>query len=148
VSLSTPNLDYPAVALAREAMATRFEIVLPGANSPALRAAGEEALDEIERLEGQLSLYRPTSEIAYANARAAHEPVRLSPPVFRLLIHAQQLHLETAGAFDITVAPLVRGWGMMNGSGTLASNDLGKEGDWVGDTNCDRCFTVQMFVAW
>ena len=44
------------VTLARHAMATRFELVLHGENAVALRAAGEEALDEIERLEDRLSL--------------------------------------------------------------------------------------------
>ena len=100
-------------------MATRFEIVLHGGNPVALRAAGEEALDEIERIEAQLSLYKPTSEIAHVNARAAHEPVRVSPPVFRLLEHAQRLSAETEGAFDITIAPLVRCWGFMGGTGRM-----------------------------
>src|SRR5262249_20677463 len=70
------------VLLARHAMATRFEVVLYGDNPVSLRAAGEEALEEIDRLEAQLSLYRPSSEIAHVNARAAHEPVRVSPSVF------------------------------------------------------------------
>ena len=39
------------VRLARHAMATRFEILLPGEDVVSLRSAGEEALDEIERLE-------------------------------------------------------------------------------------------------
>ena len=50
-----PN-EFKRVALARNAMATRFEMVLQGANEISLRAAGEEALDEIERLDAQLSL--------------------------------------------------------------------------------------------
>ncbi|HEY2953001.1 MAG TPA: FAD:protein FMN transferase, partial [Verrucomicrobiae bacterium] len=100
-----------SVTLARHAMATRFEIVLHGDNPVSLRAAGEEALTEIERWENQLSLYRPTSEIAHLNARAAHEWVRVSPTVFRLLRHAQQLSDESGGAFDITVGPLIRCWG-------------------------------------
>jgi thiamine biosynthesis lipoprotein len=111
------------VALARHAMATRFEIVLHGDNPVALRAAGEEALDEIERLEAQLSLYRPTSEIAHLNARAADGPVRVSPDLFRLLQHAQRLHQETDGAFDVTIAPLMRCWGFMGGSGKLPDPD-------------------------
>ncbi len=105
------------VTLARNAMATRFEILLHGGNAASLRAAGEEALDEIDHLESQLSLYQPTSEIAHVNARAAKEPVRVSPNVFRLLEHAQQLHRETEGTFDISVAPLVRCWGFMGGTG-------------------------------
>jgi len=100
-------------------MATRFEIVLPGEDEVRLRAAAEEALDEVDRLEAQLSLFRPTSEIANVNARAAHEPVRVSPETFRLLQHAAQLTAETGGAFDITIAPLMRAWGFVNGNGHL-----------------------------
>ena len=117
-----PRMSRPQpepVTLARNAMATRFEIVLHGDNPVALRAAGEEALDEIDRLEAQLSLYRPTSEIAHVNARAAHEAVRVSPPVFHLLEHARRLSEETGGAFDITLAPLVRCWGFMGGTGRM-----------------------------
>ena len=101
---------------ARAAMATRFEILLHGENATALRAAAEAALDEVERLEGQLSLYRPTSEISRVNRHAAREPVRVSPPVFRLLLQVQQLWRETGGAFDPTVLPLVRAWGFMGGA--------------------------------
>jgi thiamine biosynthesis lipoprotein len=104
-------------------MATRFEIVLHGQSAPALRAAGEEALDEVDRLEGQLSLYRPGSEIGRVNSLAARQPVRVCPPVFRLLEHAQRLHQESAGAFDITVAPLVRCWGFMDGQGHVPAPD-------------------------
>jgi len=107
------------VTLARNAMATRFELVLNGDEAGALRAAGEEALDEIDRLENQLSLYRPGSEIAQLNARAAREPVRVTPTLFALLQHAQQLSAETGGAFDVTIAPLVHCWGFMGGSGKM-----------------------------
>lgn len=107
----------PTVTLACNAMATRFELVLHGSNEAALRAAGEEALAEVNRLENQLSLYRPGSEIAQLNARAAHEPVRVSPEVFALLQHAARLSTETDGAFDITIAPLVRCWGFMHQNG-------------------------------
>jgi FAD:protein FMN transferase len=100
-------------------MATRFEIVLYGDNPVALRAAGEEAIEEIHRLEAQLSLYRPSSEIAHVNARAAREPVRVTPGVFALLELAQKLTRESSGAFDITIAPLVRCWGFMGGSGKI-----------------------------
>jgi len=111
------------VAVARNAMATRFEIVLHGANEVSLRAAGEEALDEIERLEGQLSRFRETSEIAHLNARAARASVRVSVQVFRLLQQAQRLTLATDGAFDITVAPLMRCWGFLRGDGRLPDAD-------------------------
>lgn len=100
-------------------MATRFELVLYGGNPVALRAAGEEALDEIERLHRQLSLYEPTSDIARINALAAREPVRVDPRVFKLLQWARKLYDETAGLFDITIAPLMRCWGFMAKQGAL-----------------------------
>jgi len=100
-------------------MATRFEIALYGDDPVALRSAAEEALDEIQRLESKLSLYRPDSEIAHVNARAAEEPVRVSPELFRLLEQTRQLHEETEGAFNITVGPLMRAWGFVGDSGHL-----------------------------
>ncbi|HXJ59846.1 MAG TPA: FAD:protein FMN transferase [Verrucomicrobiae bacterium] len=100
-------------------MATRFEILLHGENPTALRAAGEAALAEIERLENQLSLYRNTSEIAHVNARAAREPVRVSGGLLRLLWQARALGQAMDGAFDVTIAPLVRCWGFMGGAGHL-----------------------------
>ena len=114
--MSTPTQP---LTLARQAMATRFEIVLHGDNPVSLRAAGEEAFDEIERIEARLSLYRPTSEIAHVNARAAHEGVRVSPATFRLLEHAASLSAETGGAFDITIGPLMRCWGFVDGAGQV-----------------------------
>ena len=107
------------VAVARHAMATRFEIVLHGGDPVALRAAGEEALAEIDRIEAQLSLYQPTSETSHLNACAAREPVRVTPNLFRLLQQSQKLHQETGGAFDITIAPLIRCWGFMGGTGQM-----------------------------
>ncbi len=107
------------VRLAREAMATRFELALHGQSASALRAAGEEALDEIDRLEALLSLYRPESDIARVNARAARQPVRVSPLTFKLISRAREMQLATAGAFDISIAPLVRCWGFMGGTGHM-----------------------------
>jgi len=105
--------------VARNAMATRFEIALHGDDPRALRAAGEEALDEIDRLESQLSLYRPGSELARLNQRAGAGPVRITPILFGLLERAGRLSQESGGAFDITIAPLVRCWGFMGGTGSL-----------------------------
>ncbi len=112
-------MSVQTVTVARHAMATRFEILLHGENPTALRAAGEQALDEVERLEDQLSLYRPTSEISHVNRYAAERPVRVTPPVFALLAQARRLWEETHGTFDVTVGPLVRCWGFMGGTGQL-----------------------------
>lgn len=109
----------PSIRLARHAMATRFELVLEGDDERWLRAAGEEALAEIARLEARLSFYRPSSEVSQINARAARAPVRVEPGLFRLLQLARRLHAQTGGAFDPTVAPLMRAWGFVGDTGRL-----------------------------
>ena len=115
------------VKLAREAMATRFEIVLYGDNPISLQAAGEEALDEIEWVESQLSIYRSDSQINHANQRAAWEPVKIEPTIFELLKRCLELNALTAGAFDITLGPLIRCWGFMGGSGAIPSPEAIEE---------------------
>ena len=99
-----------SIAAARRAMNTRFEIVAHGENEPALRAAAEAALDEIERLERQISRHRPDSEIALVNREAWRRPVRVSPNVFELLERARLLWHESGGAFDPTILPLLECW--------------------------------------
>jgi thiamine biosynthesis lipoprotein len=109
------------VTLSLNAMATRFEIVLYGAEPPRLRAAGEEALEEIAALDKQLSLYRPESEITRINAFAARGPVKVEPRLFRLLQLASTISVATEGAFDVTIAPLMRVWGLAGGEGHVPS---------------------------
>jgi FAD:protein FMN transferase len=45
--------------------------------------------------------------------------VQVTPGLFALLQHAQKLSEQTGGAFDITIAPLVRCWGFMGGEGRM-----------------------------
>jgi thiamine biosynthesis lipoprotein len=115
---STP---FPGVRLARPAMATRFEWVLWGQPLERLRAAGEEALDEVEALEAALSRYRSPSDIGRVNAGAAQGPVRVAPGTFRLLQRCRDLSAATQGAFDITVGALLRVWGFVGGTGQRPS---------------------------
>ena len=62
--------DAQIVTVAREAMATRFEVALHGDDPARLRAAAEEALDEITRLDSMFCLYQPSSEISHLNDRS------------------------------------------------------------------------------
>lgn len=111
------------VALARQAMATRFEVVLEGDYEPGLRAAGEEALEEIARQERRLSPFLPDSDISRVNARSALGPVPVDPRVFNLLKRAVELSELTDGAFDMTIGPLMAAWGFRE---TEASMELAR----------------------
>lgn len=126
-SFRLPFLFYAmamqTVRLALEAMATRFEVILYGEHPARLRAAGEEALREIRQLEANLSFYRPSSDLSRLNASAAHGPVRVSARLFDLLQDAKCIWESTGGAFDVTVAPLMRCWGFVGGTGHWPARD-------------------------
>ncbi len=116
------------VLLALHAMATRFELVLHASPSTplgaGLRAAGEAALAEIERIERLLSAYRPDSDIGRVNAGAAAAPVRVTAETCRVLQQCLALSRQTGGAFDVTVGPLVQTWRAAGAAGTMRSADL------------------------
>ena len=100
-------------------MGTRWEVVVPGDDRARLRGAAEEVLDEVERLEAQLSKFKYESEVYGINARAASEPVRVEPRLFNLLGRSLEISQATDGAFDLTVGPLLRAWGFVGGGGRL-----------------------------
>lgn len=110
------------VRLARNAMATRFEIVLHGERGVALHSAAEEALDEVSRLSCQLNFYDGRSEISRINRIAWKQPVKVEPQLFNLLLKALELFKETQGVFDITLAPLMKCWGFMRDTGRFPSD--------------------------
>jgi thiamine biosynthesis lipoprotein len=101
-------------------MACRFEVTLPQSEESGVVAATE-ALDEIDRLESQLTVFRETSEVSYINAHAANGSVAVSQELFDLLVLCKRLHRETEGAFDITSGPLTRCWGFLKRDGRLPS---------------------------
>jgi thiamine biosynthesis lipoprotein len=102
----------------RLAMACRFEITLPGEDSRHIPAA-REALDEIDRLEAALTVFRDTSEVAEVNRTAGDRPVEVGRHLRTLLERCQALHRETEGAFDVTSTPLSRCWGFLRRQGRL-----------------------------
>ena len=97
-------------------MACRFEVALPEEGARHVDAALE-ALDEADRLEAALTVFRDTSELSLINREAAAAPARASEELFALLTRCQTLHAETDGAFDITSTPLSRRWGFLKRDG-------------------------------
>ncbi len=89
----------------RPAMACRFEVTLPPRERAGV-AVAREALDEIDKLEDQLTIFRENSDVSLINRRAASAPVAVDSSLFTLLQLCQRLYRETEGAFDITSGPL------------------------------------------
>jgi FAD:protein FMN transferase len=59
---------------------------------------------EMERIDRDMSTYKPSSEVSRVNAMAAQHPVPISDELYGLLQTAQQYSTITHGAFDITYA--------------------------------------------
>lgn len=106
----------------RVAMATHFEVLFPPDDACGQTAACA-ALDEISRLEDQLTIYRDTSEMCSLNRTAAESPFQPDRRLFSLLLQCEQLWKDTRGAFDITATPLVKCWGFFRREGRLPSSD-------------------------
>lgn len=111
------------VHIARRAMACEFEICLPAATAGVYTEAAVEALDLLEGIEEQMSVFRPSSEISRINCTAAEGPVEVEPQLFDLLETAMQLYRATGGAYDITASPLWEAWGFARRAGAIPSDE-------------------------
>jgi thiamine biosynthesis lipoprotein len=126
--LTLPRSSAPATSegywlhLARPAMACRFEVTLPSELDQHLDAA-HAALDEVDRLEDQLTIFRESSELSFINRQAAERAVAVEPRLLALLAQCHEVHRATGGAFDITTTPLSRVWGFLRREGRVPSDE-------------------------
>lgn len=104
----------------RRAMACQFEVAVNAGQHPAAAEAALAALDLVDALEAQLSVYRD-SEVAAINRHAGGGPVEVEPRLFDLLEFAKQLYCETEGAFDVTAGPLAKAWGFFQRQAAVPS---------------------------
>jgi thiamine biosynthesis lipoprotein len=95
-------------------MGSFFEVRLP-ASTPGAVDLGCRALDLIDTLESQLTVYRDDSEISLLNVRAHLGPVEVEKRLFELLQLAVAISHETEGAYDVTAGALSEAWGFVKG---------------------------------
>jgi thiamine biosynthesis lipoprotein len=100
-------------------MACQFEVLLNAGQYEQGTETALAALDVVDALEDQLSVFRPHTELSRINRLAAAEAVPVEPQLFRLLELCLRLHAETGGAFDITASPLWRAWGFARREGAI-----------------------------
>jgi FAD:protein FMN transferase len=110
--------DAALIRFSRQAMATTFEVALPY-GTPHAHAAAEEALDLIDSLEDQLTIYRDCSEVSQLNARATTEAVEVEAGLFSLLSHCAEITRDTSGGFDVATGSLIHAWGFSKRNGRV-----------------------------
>lgn len=104
-------------------MACEFEVLVPAEPTANAAEAALAALDLVEALEAQLTIYRPTGEVARLNQEAHRGPVAIDPGLAELLARAEDLGRETQGAFDITAGALTKAWGFFERAGRVPADD-------------------------
>jgi thiamine biosynthesis lipoprotein len=106
--------DWSAVPnvhrFAHQAMATTFEAILQHEDRTYAQQAARAAFDEVDRIEGYLSRFLETSDVARINHGSAGQPIPLSLDAFECLKISAEVCAETGGAFDVTVGFLVDCW--------------------------------------
>jgi thiamine biosynthesis lipoprotein len=109
--------------VARTAMACEFQLFLNAGQHPGATETALEALDLVDALEDQLTVYRDHSEVSQLNRAAAIEAVTVERGLFELLEQSVQLYKTTGGAFDITAGPLTKVWGFHRRDGRFPTSD-------------------------
>lgn len=114
--------DSFLVSVRRRAMACEFEVQLAASRDDDSMEHVFAALDLVESLEAQMTVYREDGEVIRINREAANRPVRVESRLFAVFKLAERLHRETVGALDITSGPLSEAWGFSRREGRLPSD--------------------------
>lgn len=95
----------------RYLMGTSIEVQAFGGDEATRRSGIDEAFAAFAEIDRLMSDYRDDSELALINRDASRRPVTVSDPMFAVLHAAADVSAASNGAFDVTIAPLVRLWG-------------------------------------
>jgi thiamine biosynthesis lipoprotein len=85
-------------------MGTRIEVELWADDADKGNQGIDAVMAEMDRIDRDMSTYKPTSEVSLVNASAAQAPMHISDELFDLLTTALEYSRITDGAFDITYA--------------------------------------------
>ena len=94
-------------------MGTTYHVkVVSVRNEPRSERAAQACIDGVlASVDRHLSTYSKQSEITALNRNPSSDWIPVSGTLFAVLAAANRVSVETDGAFDVTVAPLVRLWG-------------------------------------
>lgn len=114
---------------ARPLLGTFVEISLADAPAAAGEAAVEAAFAAVAKVHALMSFHENESDVTRLNREACKRAVTVDPWTFAVLKAALDLNRRSAGAFDVTVAPVLEDLGLLprsdgtSGSGLTSSSD-------------------------
>jgi FAD:protein FMN transferase len=92
-------------------MGTMAAVTFGGKVADRLESVAENIRAMFDRLESEMSAFRPDSAISELSRMAGVAPVAVPEDTYRVLRLSQHFGNLTAGAFNIAASPLVRLWG-------------------------------------
>ncbi len=113
------HADHPSIERTVVAMGTTVSITAFGESRSHLIEATTAACNELHRLDGLLSVFRPSSEISRLNAAEVDEPVPLSDVTRDVLVASGHFTEITDGGFDVTVGGLLSTFGFHEDSDAI-----------------------------
>lgn len=105
-------------------MGTVVELAVAHESEAIARDAIAEALAELRKVDEDLSGMRRGSAVALLNREGSRRQVVVEKGIFDLMRYAAAIGDASAGAFDITVWPVVELWGFMEGGRIPPASDL------------------------
>ncbi len=123
VFLSNPPLKSGQSYLERSffTMGTVVTISAYGESRRHVSHAIDKAIQEIQRVDRLMSLYKADSQLARVNSEAGKRAVKVDGDLIDVVQVAKRFHGLTGGSFDITVEPLMRLWGFRHEPPTLST---------------------------
>ena len=103
------------------AMGTEYSLYLYAGSHQEADSIARSVFQEVDRIDGLLSNYQPSSELSRINRDAFQHAVTTDPETFRFLETCMAWSERSHGAFDISVGKLMRVWKFFGASGALPS---------------------------
>jgi len=110
--LAACNSEPPVVQLAGTTMGTTWHVTYVTSGNDVAQSRLQQGIEEqLAQIDRSMSTYREDSEISRFNATAPNTWFTVSPGFYSVLSTALVVGRTSAGAYDVTVAPLVDLWG-------------------------------------
>ena len=106
-----------SIRRARPLLGTFVEIGIAQASLADADAAVEAAFAAVAKVHALMSFHEPGSDVSRLNREACERDVEVDPWTFEVLQAALDLNRRSAGAFDVTVAPVLEALGLLPRTG-------------------------------
>ena len=104
--------EPPVSELQGSTMGTSYSVVIPNLPNDISEQVVQSGIESVlEQINQRMSTYIKESELSQLNQSDGNRWVSVSPELLNVIQKANSISKQTAGAFDVTIGPLVNLWG-------------------------------------